>query len=210
MGLYDAGFYSTIREGAIRSAEVVVPLVYQLTKPSTVIDVGGGEGWWAKRFANLGCQATVVDNGDVTAPSGVRLVVADLTEPILSPGRFDLAISLEVAEHLPAARAKSFVRDLCDLAPTVLFSAAIPGQGGAGHVNERPMEYWAELFESFGCRTSGALRWLIWTDSRVENWYRQNLLLATIRPEVAPELFEGTHTRPMTVVHPVLFDARRH
>jgi hypothetical protein len=118
-------------------------------------------------------------------------------------------VSLEVAEHLPESRAASFVADLCRLAPVVLFSAAIPGQGGTGHVNEQWPGYWADLFGARGYSVSGALRWRIWNDCRVCNWYSQNMLVASIEPGLLTELFYHPLAEPIPVVHPILYEARR-
>ena len=114
-----------------------------------------------------------------------------------------------MAEHLDPSRAASFVSDLCALAPVVLFSAAVPGQGGTHHVNEQWPGYWQDLFAVEGYLMSGALRWLIWNDDRVENWYRQNLMVCARSGYQPAELFHGAGTYPYPVVHPVLYDARR-
>ena len=91
--------------------------------------------------------------------------------------RFDLAISLEVAEHIPESSAEQFVTTLVSLAPVVLFSAAIPGQGGASHVNEQWQNYWALLFRDKGYFTVDWLRPLIWNNPKVAYYYSQNSLL---------------------------------
>ena len=216
MGSYDARFYDTIRAGTRQSAAVVVPLLIErleLGEGDTMIDVGCGEGWWAQTFTEHGIAAQGIDGAYVaSSPLGDRFTAADLSKSILAiPNSFSLALSLEVAEHLPRARAQGFVRDLCRLAPRVVFSAAIPGQGGTGHVNEQWPDYWAELFEAEGFAVSGALRFDIWNDDRIENWYRQNLLVAVPRDKVwwYPSLFDSSTTPPFPMVHPVLYDARR-
>lgn len=214
---YDRGFYDTIRAGCQASAAEVVPVVLAMMPwVKTVIDVGCGEGWWAQAFADRGCAAVGVDGAYVQgSPLGTGFLVHDLRKPLVGErwdafDRFDLAVSLEVAEHLPPARADSFVADLCRLAPTVLFSAAIPGQGGTGHINEQWPAYWAERFAANGYQVSGALRWRFWDNARVENWYRQNLLVATRDPQLLGGLFSNTAlAHPWPVVHPVLYDARR-
>lgn len=215
MGQYDDTFYATIREGIQRSAAVVVPLVYDLVRPKTVLDVGCGEGWWAQGFADMGCEVIGVD-GDYVAssPLGDRFLPHDLTGPLPEHlwQRFDLAVCLEVAEHLPYSRAESFVDDLCHCAPIVLFSAAIPGQGGTGHVNEQWPDYWVDLFAEMGYECTGALRWPIWNDARVENWYRQNLMLAVnvdVEIPAVTELLRSPLAPMWPVVHPVLYQARR-
>lgn len=201
---YDRGFYDTIRAGTRSSAAVVAPIVYDIVHPGSVIDVGCGEGWWASAFAECGASRVLGVDGGYVADRRVDFTPADLNDPLPELGRFDLAVSLEVAEHLSPSRAAGFVADLCDLAPVVLFSAAVPGQGGTGHINEQWPGYWADLFAGNGYRVSGAIRWRIWNDDRVENWYRQNLLFAAA--DGFDDLFESPLSEPWPVVHPVLFD----
>ncbi len=210
--MYDAAFYDTIRAGSIASAAVVVPIVVDLLAPRTVLDVGCGEGWWGHTFAtHAGCDVLGVDGAYVPgSPLKGRFVAMDLAHESFAPiARVDLAVALEVAEHLPPERADGFIADLAAVAPLVLFSAAIPGQGGTGHVNEQWPGYWVEKFRAHGMAVSGALRWRIWGDERVENWYRQNLLVAARAPEDHPDLFDTPLAPPWPVVHPVLYNARR-
>lgn len=210
---YDSGFYDTIRAGSRASAKAVVPRLFELAgQPRTVVDVGSGEGVWTLEFLELGAEVLAIDGSYVTAPLVQPFLPHDLERPLPGhlAGRFDFAYSLEVAEHLSPTRARSFVADLVALAPVVAFSAAIPGQGGTGHVNEQWPDYWRALFESHGFRVTGALRFEFWRDERVENWYRQNLLLAVAADhEPTPEL-EELLVSPLAptypLVHPVLFD----
>ena len=101
----------------------------------------------------------------------------DLYGPFTLEGDYDLAISLEVAEHLPARAGRRLVAELTRVAPIVLFSAAIPGQGGKGHVNEQWPAYWRALFNRHGFRQLDILRGHILHDDRVQWWYRQNMFL---------------------------------
>ena len=198
--------YALIREGAKRSAEAVVPIVCEHLTPGRVVDVGCGEGLWGAEFQRHGCDVTGLDSD---ARAEIPYVEANLERPLPDLGEFDLAVCLEVAEHLSPRRAGSFVKDLCTLAPVVLFSAAIPGQGGVGHLNEQWPGYWVELFKANGFACSGALRWRIWNDDRIENWYRQNLMVCAREPGRFPEWFDGPLVEVFPVVHPVLYDARR-
>lgn len=194
---YNRRFFDSIREGSQRSAAAVVPVLMKQFAPRTVIDVGCGEGWWGAAFRDAGCAVTLMDglpmlltafDGDTSGlwdPVG-----CDLENEFFFYGggkkhleKFgehkDLALCLEVAEHLSPERAPTFVRDLCRLSDTVVFSAAVPGQGGTGHLNEQWPDYWADLFARHGYMGTGLLRWRLWNDERVQWWYRQNLLVFT-------------------------------
>lgn len=218
MTMYDQGFYDLIRDGTRRSARVVVPLICDAIGgvPETMVDVGCGEGWWALEFAKMGSRVVGMDGAYVEgSPLTERFVAADLdqTLPKLSYP-CDLALSLEVAEHLIPARSDSFVGDLCWYAPIVVFSAAVPGQGGVGHINERYMAEWAEMFNKRGYAVSGALRWTIWDDDRIEPWYRQNLMVAVREPRhlttPMPRLFgRDVASAPISAIHPVTWGHHR-
>lgn len=219
--MYDQGFYDTIRAGIISSAEALVPVLYDIIQPMSVLDVGCGEGWWAQTFkSRYDCEVVGVDGAYVLdlprrAPD-VPFIAHDLIEPFYvldlpTRPRFDLVVCLEVAEHLPPHRAVSFIEDIVRAAPVIAFSAAIPGQGGTGHLNEQWPDYWAGIFATFGYAVTGNLRFRIWNDDRIENWYRQNLLIAADPdfPWIDPlaDLFSGEPVHRL--VHPVLYDARR-
>lgn len=200
---YDARFYDAIRDGCRRSAEAVAPIVnaeyfteaYIPRRADHVVDVGCGEGWWGRQFAGLGAVVQGYDTGAVP-DAQIDVAVCDLTGPIPDRGGHDLAICLEVAEHLPETAAAHLVAELVRLAPTVLFSAAMPRQGGTGHVNCQPPAYWADLFAQHGYGCDDELRFKVWDNPAVEPWYKSNLLV-----------FDSTipHTTPRHVIHPDLW-----
>jgi hypothetical protein len=180
--LYDQEFLKLIRAGSLRSARVVVPLVMDLVAPRSIVDVGCGSGAWLSVFAAAGVRDLIGLEGSPVDPqiSDVQpsvIQVCDLSKPFYLNRGFDLAVSLEVAEHLPEDSAASFIESLTQLAPVILFSAAIPGQTGVGHVNEQWPTYWCGHFSKFGFKVCDCLRDRLWLDRRVEWWYRQNLLL---------------------------------
>ena len=163
------------------SASIVVPIILQYVTPRSVIDFGCKHGEWLKIFKDHG--ATRIKGLDLERrlvslaidPSDFE--AADLTRPIALDARYDLAVCIEVAEHLPAASAEPLVDTLVRAAPVVLFSAATPGQGGFEHVNERPRKYWGELFARHRFIALDCLRPQIWQNPDVAHWYRQNLFL---------------------------------
>lgn len=175
--MYDDKFFEEIKNGSQKSAEVVAQLVYDEYHPEEVIDVGCGQGWWGQAFENLGATAVGID-GEYVENNVIPLVKHDISQSLPNLNkRYDLAICLEVAEHLPESRAASFVSDLCEYSDTILFSAAIPYQTGTNHINCQWLSYWVELFEANGYGLVDYIRWQIWNDPDVESWYKQNIVV---------------------------------
>jgi len=214
--LYSKAFFEDQIPGSLRSAEVVVPLVLEILgkKTKRVIDVGCGSGAWLSVFRKHGVR-------DVWGVDGVhvakrmlmipreRFITADLRKPLNQVrGRFDLVVSLEVAEHIPENRAEAFVNSLTRLSPVVLFSAAIPFQGGHHHVNEKWPDYWAGLFARKGFIPVDCIRKKIWDNNEVEFWYAQNILLFVRKDflkchkNLGREHGLRTETSQLSIVHP--------
>jgi SAM-dependent methyltransferase len=209
---YTKEFYESLRNGAMRSAEVIAPLVLKFVPAHSVIDVGCGEGDWLAAFQKagvediLGIDGEHVDQDHLQIPQR-QFHVADLTKPLRIGRVFDLAVSLEVAEHLPADCAAIFVESLVRLAPAVLFSAAIPFQGGTHHVNEQWPDTWAGLFRERDYLAVDLVRKRVWKDESVDWWYAQNTMLfvhphlletnSALRTE-----FEQTNPDQLSLVHP--------
>ena len=179
---YPPEFFNDIVQETLSSAKVVVPLILDLVHPVSVVDVGCARGAWLSVFRDYGVNTVVGLDGAYVNPSTLLIppecfCVADLEKPFSFSKEFDLAICLEVAEHLLAASADTFVKSLCQLAPIVLFSAAVPGQGGEHHMNEQWPEYWRQAFANRHFVMFDPFRPLLWHDERVAFYYRQNLFL---------------------------------
>jgi Methyltransferase domain len=182
-GPYTDAFFADVERTSVSSARRVVPVAVAGWRPASVIDVGCGEGIWAAVFEAEGVPAVGVD-GEYVRPERRlvdRFVVWDLSQPLPALGRYDLAVCLEVAEHLPASSAAAFVAGLAGLADRILFSAAVPGQGGTDHINEQPHEYWIERFVAAGFQGDVAWREQFAADEDVAWWYRQNMIVFTRR-----------------------------
>jgi SAM-dependent methyltransferase len=180
---YDDNFFDTLPESARPSAEILVPLVMQMVHPASVIDVGCGTGTWLAVFAENGVKDILGVDGDYVNRAMLHIpqdkfIASNLSQPFRIERRFDLAMSLEVAEHLSPECAETFIDTLTGLAPVVLFSAAIPYQGGVAHLNEQWPEWWAKLFRARGFVTVDCLRRKLWKDERPDFWYAQNSFIA--------------------------------
>lgn len=177
---YSDEFYDYIEQGAKRSAQVVVRAVFDYLKPASVLDVGCGRGVWLREWMAVaphcfGVDGAYVDTRNLAIPAR-NFAAHDLSQPLNLGRRFDLVQSLEVAEHIHRDCADTFVDNLCRHSETVLFSAAIPGQGGEGHINEQPLEYWRAKFRARGYAAYDLIRPRI-DKPEVEPWYRYNVIL---------------------------------
>jgi SAM-dependent methyltransferase len=179
---YDKAFYNAQVEGALFSARQIVPILRRHYSFNSVVDVGCGMGAWLKAFQDegvsqfLGLDGRYIDQSALLVPPQ-HFKPCDLENPPKLKKTFDLACSLEVAEHLPPAFAPEFVNYLVQQAPVVLFSAAIPGQSGTHHVNCQWQSWWAKLFADRGYAAYDFIRPLIQDRKDIEYWYRQNILV---------------------------------
>ncbi len=198
---YSAAFYRRQQAGSRRSAKAVLPLVFQAVKPQSVVDVGCGVGTWLGTARELGAVRLAGYEGSWVKSAGydssIEIREANLEHPLPVDEQFDLAICMEVAEHISPARSAGLVDDLTALAPNVLFGAAIPGQGGTGHVNEKWQSEWAELFARKGYGARDIVRPKVWWKGGVEFWYRQNAILYSRGAPIVP-------TDRLKRVHPVM------
>jgi hypothetical protein len=211
--LYDRAFFGSIRGSADTSARVIAPLLYREFKPTSVIDIGCGDGTWLSAFREEGVDDLLGVDGAWVNPAefqvgSQRFRAIDLSQPYVAPRRFDLAISLEVGEHLPPASALVFVESLASCSDLILFSAACPGQGGTNHINEQWPDYWVRLFESQGFRPVDWLRPKIWLHSEVAWWYKQNALLFVRNDSGHASLRSAlTGYERLPIVHPGHYEA---
>lgn len=178
---YGPEFYVYLAALATRSARRIVPGLAAAIPIRNVVDFGCGQGAWLSVWRDAGASVCGVDGPWVDRRRLLidpgRFIAANLSEPIDLGRSFDLVQSLEVAEHLPAATAGQFVDTLTAHGSIVLFSAAVPGQGGENHVNEQPLAYWRAMFRRRGYAAVDYLRPLILDDRAIAPWYRYNTLL---------------------------------
>ncbi len=168
---------------SLESARLIIPFVTEATgTPERVVDLGGGTGAWCRAFREAGSAVvTCIDDPNVMRTElhvdENEFTPHDLSGSLPNPIDCDLAVSLEVAEHLPPALAPDIVGFLTKSAPLVLFSASRPGQPGRGHINEQPARYWSELFAAAKYTELDLVRPRIIKDKAIPYWYRQNIML---------------------------------
>jgi len=173
---HDAG-----RERRVANGRQLADVIYGALKPKTVIDLGCGLGFFLAGMERHGCKVTAVDNDWVkslqpaVAPSAYTY--HDLNQPFKSNKRYALATSFEVAEHLEPARSAAFVAELCALSDRVAFGAAIPRQGGKGHINLRWQSDWVEMFAEEGYACYDVIRPAMADLDATYFWFRQNALM---------------------------------
>lgn len=209
---YQAYFYTDRFRQTVQAAGRILDLVLPRLPPvRSAVDVGCGVGAWLSVLQErgvgnvLGVDGAWVDEKLLKIPAD-QFRRADLSSPLNLERKFDLAICLEVAEHLPPSRADGFVAELTGAADFVLFSAAIPFQGGYGHVNEQWQSYWADRFARRGYVVRDWVRPRLWTDVSIPSWYRENLLLFVAERRLG-ELAPAPDGRadaalPLDLVHP--------
>jgi 2-polyprenyl-3-methyl-5-hydroxy-6-metoxy-1,4-benzoquinol methylase len=198
------------------SADRILDIVGEYLQPASVLDVGCGLGTWIAALQGRGVKDVLGIDGPWLNPKDAVcdpsvLQVTDLEAGFDLGRRFDLVICLEVAEHLSPQAAERFVESLARHSSAILFSAAIPFQGGHYHVNERFLSYWTTLFAKHAFLPLDIVRGRIWHDQQVHWWLRQNIVLFTHK-----ELTEANeklkrvaeHQTPISVVHPDVYMER--
>jgi SAM-dependent methyltransferase len=215
IAVYEGLHHGTLQslEGANgASARIILSNLFERYRPKSVLDVGCGIGTWLEVAAELGVQEVIGVEGqwldrDLARIPRERIVTHDLERPFDLQRRFDLAICLEVGEHLSHEAAPAFVESLVRHSDAVLFSAAIPLQGGDHHVNEQFPDYWQQLFGERGYVAVDAIRPLIWYSTEVLIWLRQNVVLF-VKEELASGRgpFGGPPIAgPLSIVHPEVY-----
>ena len=204
---YDQTFYSSQSDSSYLSASVIVPKIIELLQVTSVVDVGCGVGTWLRAFEEhaitdvYGIDGDYVNIHQLQISQG-KFLAHDLVKPIRLDRKFDCCLSLEVAEHLPSQSATEFVASLTTLSDVVVFSAAIPNQGGVCHINEQWQSHWIELFHECGYEPYCDIRTLFWNDKRISDWYRQNLFVF-----VNTDRYKSiSYVAMANVVHPDTFE----
>ncbi|WP_296680441.1 methyltransferase domain-containing protein [Novosphingobium sp.] len=213
--MYPAQWHQVYGDKTGTSARAILPPIIDIFGAHSLVEVGCGNAHWTQS----GLDAGITDYAVVDGPwndrrhllvDAARFHEADLSHPLDLGRRFDLAVCLEVAEHVPASSAEVLVRSLCDLSDVIVFGAAIPFQGGFGHINEQWPSWWRALFAAAGYRPYDLIRLRHWENREIHYWYRQNAFVYVRETNAAQRIAAerasgGASFLPFDAVHPEKF-----
>ncbi len=208
-------FYNSIQEDSQTSAKEISPLVLKFIQPKSIVDVGCGVGTWLSVFKEFGIKDCLGIDGDHIDKKKLQIPLEDFLlfnfkKPLKIDKQFDLVMSLEFAQYLPSEYAETFIDSITKLGSVILFSAAIPSQGGTGHLNEQWPSYWVQHFQRNKYLVIDCLRKEIWNKKNVAPWYAQNILIFVQQdsiekyPLLKREL-ENTNASQLALVHPKIY-----
>jgi SAM-dependent methyltransferase len=187
---FDEGIFST-DYGALAGA------IFSAYKPKKIIEFGCGPGHLTRALAKLGASVVALDafsSPDFGDYPNVKFDKIDLNDSallsrFLTGKQFDMAICTEVAEHLQPSSSEHLIRCLTGCAPVVIFSAAIPHQGGHGHINCADRGFWHGLFVKYDFKVVDSLRKKLRGNESLAIWYKLNVLdyISTQRDVITEE-----------------------
>jgi hypothetical protein len=222
MSVYNDNFYLDNRT-RVKSAEEFLSHLFKYFKPKSLVDVGCGRGAWLKVAQNLGVNNLLGIDGQWnnkklilrnTKTSKINFIHKDLNFFFKVDKKYDLAICLEVAEHLNRSSAINLVKSIINLSDTIVFSAAFNMQGGVMHINEREHSYWGQLFLKNNFFVFDLFRPYLWKNNNISFWYRQNSFLFVRKNTKISNILIKNNINPlsniefMDCVHPELFYRR--
>ena len=177
--VYPSEWHRIFGEQTDQSARIILPPLIDLFEAKSLVEIGCGHAHWSRAAQDHGVSDLLALDGPWNSSGELHIDRADfrevdLSEPLVLDRQFDMAICLEVAEHVAQEHAATLVSSITAAADIILFGAAIPLQGGHGHINEQWPSYWRKLFENEGYEPFDLVRRNHWSDKRIHYWYRQN------------------------------------
>lgn len=221
--VYNENFYKDRNRDTEYAAIKILNLVLNRLPRSmnSMVDVGCGVGTWLRAArTQYNFEIVVGVDGDYVPRQYLQIeekcfMPADLenycVEKVKKWGavtKFDIAICLEVAEHIGRRNARAFIHKLCELSDIIVFSAAVPKQGGDAHINEQRLSYWVNLFGENNYQLYDLIRAEIWNDIKIPVWYRSNIVIFCNRKIDNTIINTENAAAVMDMVHPDMFETK--
>ncbi len=133
--------YDQIADEEAAPAERLAKWISSALPPGSVLDIGCGPGTYVDALRTFGISARGVDIDDRV--KGKEHLMYQSLFDLDDTDKADTVICLEVAEHIDESFADLVAYQVARCAKkTLIWTAAQPGQGGIGHINCQPREYW--------------------------------------------------------------------
>jgi len=185
--IYNKRFYEkSIRVDRMPSYITIAEYLNNTYGPKSVIDYGCGCGWILYYLKKAGVERICgiepsLAAMEVQTDSMIKEAVFQkyLHVPLEMPSiYFDMALCVEVAEHINEVFSNVFISNITSRTNFLVFSVATPGQGGVGHVNEHPWNYWFKNFQVVGFvereKETVAIQQHL-KKNRAKSWYSNNI-----------------------------------
>ena len=175
----------------MKAPTIIVPMILNILREndiniSSVVDFWCGIWTWLASFKDNGVPEILWLDGERYKKTllekhikNTQFKIVDLEKPIILEQSYDLVVSLEVAEHISEDNVDTFIKSLTDAGKIILFSVAIPNQGGDHHINEQWPSYWIWKFLKHDYVFYDCIRDKIWDNPEIEVRYKQNIFLVT-------------------------------
>ena len=198
--MYTQAYQEALQNPSIEASKIILPVLHRRYNFKSLIDFGCGLGQWSAGLKGIDSSYLGVDlRYDRLLIKESQFIEHDLNLPIDLKKRFDIALCVEVAEHLKPESANIIVDTLVRHSNIIVFSASIPFGGNPTHINEQYWEYWIEKFEQKGYIVNDWLRDYIWDNPLSASCYKtdmlifekcgQNELVQDFQPKIHPEFY---------------------
>ena len=151
--------------------------IKHIIRPNMVLDIGCGPGHFVESMIDVGINSIGIDIDERVVGKPYLFRQDVLSTKFVA----DTCICLEVLEHIPEDDADEVIDQICTMFyDTLIFTAAQPGQGGVGHINCQPKEYWIEKFVRNGVKRNTLhedMLKLYCVQGRYMGWFYNNLLV---------------------------------